>query len=84
MTDLILSSLAAALLGSLDLLLVLLSSLVDFPPPLVIHLLKLAKVAAVEVQLQIMQVDDVRGDCIQEVPAARTHVAVDPIIACTC
>ena len=70
MTDLILSSFAAALLGSLDLLLILLSSLVHFPSPLIIHLLKLAKVAAVEVQLQVMQVDDICGDRIQVVPAA--------------
>ena len=72
-SDLILSSLAASLLGCLDLLLVLLRRFVHLPPPLVIHLLKLPKVPPVEVQLQVMQMDDICRHGVQEIPVVGYH-----------
>ena len=40
---------------------------------LVVHLLKLHKVAAVVVQLEVMQVDDVRGHSVEEVAVVGHH-----------
>lgn len=37
--------------------------------PLLVHLIELREIALVLVQLVIVQVDDVRGDCVQEIPA---------------
>mmetsp|Transcript_18689 Transcript_18689/g.52521 ORF Transcript_18689/g.52521 Transcript_18689/m.52521 type:complete len:333 (-) Transcript_18689:848-1846(-) len=74
--DLLLLRLAVfttARLGCLHLLLKLLICLIGLPPPLLIHLIELRKVALVLVQLVVVQVDDVRGHSVQKVPVMANH-----------
>mmetsp|Transcript_19691 Transcript_19691/g.58405 ORF Transcript_19691/g.58405 Transcript_19691/m.58405 type:complete len:447 (-) Transcript_19691:1023-2363(-) len=63
----------AAVLGRLELLLVLVKRLVDLAPLLLVHLFELRKVALVEVQLEVVQVDDVGGHAVEEVAVVRHH-----------
>jgi hypothetical protein len=53
-------------------------------PPLLVHLLKLSKVALVLVQLVVVQVDNVSGHTIQEVPASKRHAALHAYVRMAC
>jgi len=55
-------------------------------PPLLVHLVKLRKVALVLVQLVVMEVDDVGRHGVQEVPVAHAPGSAgggDPVAKCT-
>jgi len=60
-------------LGCLQLLLILVKCLVHLPAFLIIHLFKLSKVAFIRVELEIVQVDDVSGDGVEQIPIVGDH-----------
>ena len=70
---LVLIGFAATLLGDLHLLFKFLGHFVDLSSSLLIHLLKLSKIASVGMKPLVMQMYDVSGDHVEEVPVVTDH-----------